>query len=673
MSRAAFVLAAALILCGPWTGRARGAAAPLWASSRIDRVVVYSTQARVFRTATVTRNSREPREVVLASLPTGVLPDSVRVTCKTATVSRVEVRRMRGVLPRQADARKLVQRIEGLLDRRDALAGEQRILRAELAFVRGLTLRREPRATGRRPAQEGLFPAAWGQILAWAERRAGALRARLTAIRSEQRKVRQGLHRARVEGKELDPVAADQLQRVLAVLGGGPGKHRVTVSYRVGRVRWVPAYDLRYRPSARKVEATYYAVVRQRTGEDWDDAALRFSTGRPTELLAVPRLSTVVLGRKRDFVPKPRPRREPNARVWKASAPEPTRDPLVDRLRSVLRQTGQSPRGGENKRGTPDTGARVAPDDDAEPPSPAKTPKPRPEPSVARKKSGVILLDEATIEGNLARPEAAPPAEPSPAGGAGPMGSARPVSRRSRGVLTPTTMPPRERVPWTEQGYRPPRLDPDLPAAAARGYLYVMYAPGRHSIPAAGKNQRVPLLRHTLAVRPVHRVVPGLSEHAYLMATVKNSTGRPILRGHANLFAGKMFSGRSWLNTALPGREITLPLGVDDAVKVARHLQQRTVSTGMLFKDDVTAYTIKIEVANNHGYPIKVNVRDQIPLTKGRKIEVRGFSARPAMGKPDDDGKVEWTGTIPPRSVRKLKITFQIVRPKDWKLRQHHG
>ena len=167
------------------------------------------------------------------------------------------------------------------------------------------------------------------------------------------------------------------------------------------------------------------------------------------------------------------------------------------------------------------------------------------------------------------------------------------------------------------------------------------------------------------------------------------STGRPILRGRANLFAGAMYSGRSWLNTALPGRTLRLPLGIDDAIKVVRHLRQKTVVKGLVFKDDVTEYTVSIEIANHRRYPITADVRDQVPKPLFKKIEIKGFScktdgktrsaAAPKKGhqrgwtKPDDDGRVIWFGRVGAGKVRKLSFTFRIVRPKDWILRQHGG
>lgn len=650
-----------------------GSAAP--ARSRVERVLVYSNEARVFHRARVELGPGQNR-VALVDLPPAARRDSVRVRSKTARIVRVEVTRARGELPLQVKSRALVARIEAVLDQRRDLRAERDVLRAEQQLVRSLTLRREPERRDGRAAREGLFAGAWQQILAWTAARGGQIASRLAALRASERALADKLHALRVEARELDPARAQRaLPRVEAVLAGA-GRHAVEVSYRVTGVRWVPSYDLRYDPARRVVEATYYAVVQQRTGEPWKQAALRFSTGLPRRLLEVPELATLTLGRRRDFTPRPRERVEPPPRPWRPTPAPVSPDPellALRRLIAVDSAAGQADASGET---TVD-----GRDKDRAEPADKKRSTGAPDDGLVRKKETLKQLEryaQRTRTRSLGRTrsvrvlteqtaeEAEAPPPPSPAA-ARPRFSLSSVSRSA-----PST--PRQVLPWTDEGYRGPSLHRDLPAAAARGYRFVLYAPGRHSVPASDKRQRVPLFSRTLAVTPVHHIRPGLSRRVYLMATLKNTTGRPILRGHANLFAGSMFAGRTWLNTALPGRTLKLPLGVDDAVKVERHVAQRTVEEGVLFKDDVSAYTVRIEIQNNRQRPISVELLDQLPVAKGRKIEVKAFASPSGMKLFDRDrGKVRWRGRVAPGKVRKLSFSFQIVRPKDWKVRQHDG
>jgi hypothetical protein len=624
--------------------------------------------------------------VALADLPASAETDSVQVKCKSAEVQRVEVIRSTATLSRQATAKDLLDKLERHTDALEDLQGERQTLETELAFLRGLSLR-TTRPKGVPPAAEGLFAEAWKRILVWMEGRSSRLSARLAALAKKRKTTLEKIHALQVEARDLDIDKVNRVvSRVVTTLRGRPGVHHVVLSYRVGEVRWVPSYDLRYEPRRHVVEAAYYAVVNQSTGEDWTDARLRFSTAMPTQLLAIPELPTWTLGRRRDFIPTPRPRLEPAAARWRPPEPSPKLDPVVAHLRQLLHRATAKPAAADTTVDTPTAGAaesrlgeqlatgrtRVAiqPDSDADAivdaedkdafededglpdrPPPAKE-------KLAKLERRVEVLREQSYR-HKARLQLS---QASVLAGA-------PAASRSGWGGEPE--PPQETVPWTDEGYRPPDMHRDLPAAGAEGYRFTLYAPGRHTVAANGVRRRIPLLRRELRVRPVHRILPGVSKAAYLVGTVTNTTGRPILRGHANLFAGTMFAGRSWLNTALPGKTIRLPLGVDDTVKVERHLRQRTVTEGVLFKDDVTEYTVEIEIANHRDRAIQVELKDQLPKPEGRKIEVRAFSARPKMQGPDRIGRVIWRGSVDASSVKKLRFKFQIVRPKDWELSQH--
>ncbi len=641
------------------TGAGGAAGGPTVVPSKVERVVVYSQQARVFRSATVTLAGEATFGV--ADLPSALVEGSLRVESKTAEVVRVEVTRTREHLPRQAKAKELADKIEAVLERLRALRDERQVLQSELELVGGLRLTTLPVPRDGKPAAgEGLFSDAWRRILAWVEARSGKDRTRLLALAADERKEQRTLYTLQVEAKGLDLYSASEaVPRVLATLRGKPGKHQVTVSYLVSQVRWRPTYDLGYDHRSRSVEAAYYALVEQRTGEDWVSAQLLFSTTQPVSLVAIPELPTWTLGRQRDFTPTPRPRLEPAARVWTPPPPIVARDAAIERLRAALAEASPSaPMGRDEERRLEERPV---------------VPKPEPKP---RAEEGERVYDRRAPmkkPAPMAESVAPAPVQPSPSvnlPGAPPPPSppARAIARASGGMAAPQK--PAEELPWTEQGYRPPPVDPDSPSAGAEGYRFTLYAPGRHTVAGAGAQQRVPLLRQRFAVSPTYRILPGLSPSAYLIASVTNGTGKPILRGPANVFSGAMFTGQTWINTALPGRKIVLPLGVDDAIKVVRHLTQKTASQGVVFKDDVTVYTVQLEVANHRRHAVQVEVEDQVPVKDGDKVQVKAFSSD-SFGKPDERGKVLWKGSVGASSVKKLSFSFQLVRPKDWDLVQH--
>ncbi len=340
-----------LVAPTPPTGAAQ---ATVDAASRINTVTIYATRAKVSRQATATLRGGQER-VRVATLPATVDPDSVQVRSKTVRIERVSVALARGRLPRQAEAEKLVAQIEGVDDKLRAVRDEAQIVRKEQSFVRGLSVSSSPR-NAKQAKPEGIYAASWRQILRWVETHDGQARKRLDALRLSREALAKTRYKLVVAARQLDLSAVERPQLVVtATVKGRPGRHTLAVSYLVSRVTWRPSYDLRYDPRRKRVEATYYADVTQRTGEDWKNASLRFSTGRALSLVAVPELPTWLLGRKRDFIPRPRRRVERAPGRWVASPRPVVVSSAVRRLRRLLSRTmasGDTAGAGEKSSGS---------------------------------------------------------------------------------------------------------------------------------------------------------------------------------------------------------------------------------------------------------------------------------------------------------------------------------
>jgi len=723
--------------------------------SSVSRVVVYSNHARVFREARVKLAGARAR-VPVASLPAAVLPGSVQVACPTARISRVELVRSYRRLPRQEVAHKAANELERLLGQRRLLQAERRTLDAEVRFIRTLKLR--PGDGREKAPAPAISVDTWRAILRWQQARIAAAHKRLAELAAGSDLLDRKIHAVQVKVKDQGLTSGGgQATRVVVSLAGGAGQHRLTLSYLVRNAGWRPSYDLRYDAARGRLQASYHALVHQRTGEDWKAARLAFSTGQPSRVLQVPRLATWTIGRRRDFSPGPTVRTEPAQKFW-----QPTSSSLaalgseVDRLkRTVMRSKARfsmmrDMRRLENKRKATERSrgeqARLSYFKNVTKLGPAGKEArlqhyvaklrqvhqiARNAAKQARRDKDIIKLNcvndklilivgnlkvveikqrrlaQSRREGDLKGMDHAlvaatvayqkgivleQEAEACLGEEMAYVGSTRVETEVDPDVhsLKVRKPPPVvRRVPWIDTVYVPPAVERNSPAGAARGYLFTLRAPGRHNVPSSVTWVRVPLLRVALAVRPVHRLLPGLSKSAYVVATVRNTTGRPILRGNAFLFTGTSWVGHSWLNTALPGGELRLPLGVDDNVKVARNMRQKTVEKGVLFKDDVTRYTVELQVANHHRRPITVELLDQVPLATGKKVEVKGLrylvAGRPRKARPpsktpgggwtapDEQGRVRWRGQIAASSVKKLAFSFVVVRPRGRVLSQSEG
>jgi len=68
----------------------------------------------------------------------------------------------------------------------------------------------------------------------------------------------------------------------------GGQKAAIQLSYLVNEASWQPQYNLRAHPDKASVTVEYSALVRQLTGEDWNDAAVSLSTAQPATVAAPP-------------------------------------------------------------------------------------------------------------------------------------------------------------------------------------------------------------------------------------------------------------------------------------------------------------------------------------------------------------------------------------------------
>ena len=115
----------------------------------------------------------------------------------------------------------------------------------------------------------------------------------------------------------------------------------------------------------------------------------------------------------------------------------------------------------------------------------------------------------------------------------------------------------------------------------------------------------------------------------FLTAKATNETGFPLLPGVAGIYVGDEFVGRAPVPMTPPGGEIELAFGVDDRVEIERKvLERKRLTAGLVSKDEVYRYRVRIEVKNRYATPIAVKLLDLVPVTRDEKIKVAVLDGR---------------------------------------------
>lgn len=263
------------------------------AVARISAVTVYPDRALTTRTATLNLKAGSYL-VTFDNLPALIQDDSIRVEGKGSagvTIAGMEIKRTflersgeKRVQEIEAEIRALEQR-SGELDAKKAGFISQKTFLESIRVAWGERISREL-ATGR-PTTAELQEAA-GFIGSGVTR----IEEQSLGITSEQNSLTEKIDALRRQRDEVIGSLRKENKRVEVLIDVlRDGNLTLDLATVISRAGWVPAYDLRLAEDAKSAGLTFRALVRQQTGEDWNNVDLTLSTARPAIGGAPPELA----------------------------------------------------------------------------------------------------------------------------------------------------------------------------------------------------------------------------------------------------------------------------------------------------------------------------------------------------------------------------------------------
>lgn len=264
-------------------------------NSRVAEVTVYRDRALVTRTGGTTLE-RGVREVVFDKLPNGLDENSIRAGGEGSArfkILGVEMRREYQKPSQSGEVAQLQESLRHLDDRRNAINDERNNLNQQQQFL--ARLRDKVLADTQKVSQESQLVSAKSleEIFAFYSGELTQISDRLRGLQLEERDLseeRQELHKQiSLLQRPSDP---DTRTAVVKVEVTRPGSASFRLSYLIDGASWTPQYDAFAQTKDKKVNLTYYGVVRQTTGENWDSVKLSLSTARPNQNARLPELNT---------------------------------------------------------------------------------------------------------------------------------------------------------------------------------------------------------------------------------------------------------------------------------------------------------------------------------------------------------------------------------------------
>ncbi len=343
------VLLMALVAAMAAVPSAGGASTLITAPATITAVTVYTDRAQVTRTATV--SLKPGRQVVrIDSLPVLLQDDSVHVEAAgtaRATITGIEIKR--DFLPQVAEKRvKAIDNELRLLESKlGGLDAQKAGLSAQKGFVDSIRV-----AWGNRISQQlavGKPTAAeLGEAMGFIGTNTVKVEELGYGIEQERRSITDRIDALRRQRQEVTGSNRKELKAVEVTLATSrPGNMTLTLTGVFSRATWEPSYDLRLSPDGSRAELSYRALVRQQTGEDWNNVSLTLSTAQPEHGGAPPELHPWRVSFYRPLpraMPAAAPRMEAGmySMARKAIIPESIADETMAKRESAPLQTAQA-------------------------------------------------------------------------------------------------------------------------------------------------------------------------------------------------------------------------------------------------------------------------------------------------------------------------------------------
>ena len=266
------VLSAALIGCSV-DGQESSAV-----SSTVSEVTVYPDRARVTRTASVSL-PMGTSVLEFSGLPAALDESSIEVSAKAdapLTIEGIDVRQEFLAASANPKAQALERQLQELQDQQKSLQGQKGVCEEKRQFFRNLS------AGLGKGEKEPMNLDDIRKLYTFYGDEVANLSESILSIERSETKLDPEIDRVK---RELDALrsAPQKAQRTLlvSVKAGAAAKGEFTLHYVIGNTSWISSYNARIDSGTGKVELLYNALVRQKTGEDWNNVRLTLSTAHP--------------------------------------------------------------------------------------------------------------------------------------------------------------------------------------------------------------------------------------------------------------------------------------------------------------------------------------------------------------------------------------------------------
>ncbi|MGI9323764.1 MAG: DUF4139 domain-containing protein [Pseudomonadales bacterium] len=206
------------------------------------------------------------------------------------------------------------------------------------------------------------------------------------------------------------------------------------------------------------------------------------------------------------------------------------------------------------------------------------------------------------------------------------------------------------------------------------GNFAVTYpVPGRVSVSNDSNDEQLfDLSRNQFDTQLLTQVVPRRSTSAFLAARFTYADSLPLYSSEMRVYVDGVYAGQSIFPTALPGAEVTLPMGVDRRIQVsAKDQGGEGGQRGIIGKRKTEVTDFLFELTNRRAQSTLVEVFDLYPVSRNKSIEVdvpRTATAPTDKDLEGEPGLIVWRKQLEGGEDWQIRHRYEVSYPANARL-----
>jgi uncharacterized protein (TIGR02231 family) len=213
-------------------------------------------------------------------------------------------------------------------------------------------------------------------------------------------------------------------------------------------------------------------------------------------------------------------------------------------------------------------------------------------------------------------------------------------------------------------------------SVADAGVAVTLTLPKRIDVRSDGRPYWVPIDSKTTAAELALVALPSRAAAIWQVARFKNPMSYPLLAGTVHAYRRGTYMGDDQLEHHGPGAPMEASLGLDAQLRLERapitkKQALESIFGGLLGQEHVISRAYEIIVRNGSDRPARIEVREQLPVSKNAAIAVQLRAAGTTSGYTIDaeQGHVQWIVDLPPGGQKRIDFAYTVKLPGDWKVR----